>query len=178
MIGNPQNYQTQRIEAQKYGTDAVNNAKAYVAALQAAGGDKTKLSAQGIAARGNVIKALKKEIATLGQGGYNDVDEESFESLMQDLASGKFVPNSMLPIDKTYKQRRAESIANTGVINRPTSNVYSSPVSSKQPATTKTNALNLSWIFRIPRPHIPKFQTKNTLRNCLKTPSFSTTTNN
>ena len=139
MIGNPQNYQTQRAEAQKYGIDAVNNAKAYEAALQAAGGDKTKLSAQGIAARGNVIKALKKEIATLGQGGYNDVDEESFESLMQDLASGKFVPNSMLPIDKTYKQRRAESIANTGVINRPTSNVYSSPVSSKQPATTKTN---------------------------------------
>ena len=80
MIGNPQNYQTQRIEAQKYGTDAVNNAKAYEAALQAAGGDKTKLSAQGIAARDNVIKALKKEIAILGQGGYNDVDEESFES--------------------------------------------------------------------------------------------------
>ena len=47
----------------------------------------------------------------------------------------------MLPIDKTYKQRRAESIANTGVINRPTNNAYSSPVSSKQPATTKTNAI-------------------------------------
>jgi len=141
MIGNPQNYQTQRVEAQKYATDAVNNAKAYVAALQAAGGDKTQLSAQGIAARDNVIKALKKEIATLGQGGYNDVDEESFESLMQDLATGKFVPNSMLPLGKTYKQRMAESIANTGVINRPTSNAYSSPVSSKQPATTKTNAV-------------------------------------
>ena len=130
-IGNANGYKTKINEAQEYAKDAIRYAQQYTAALQAVGGDKSKLSLEGITARDNVIKALKKEIATMGSGCYNDVDEESFESLIKDLASGKFLPNSMDP-------QRLGKTTNLGAATYSASSIHPA-TNTNQSATTNIN---------------------------------------
>ena len=92
----PSGYKSKLSQAQAFADIAIAQAKIYSAELAKVGGDVTKVSAIGFTARTEMLKALKKEASIIG-GGYNDYNEESIAMLADNLASGKYKPNSYEP---------------------------------------------------------------------------------
>ena len=92
-IGNANGYKTKINEARVFADVAIEQAKIYSAELAKVNGDTSLVSAAGLTARAEMLKALKKEASIIG-GGYNDHNEEAITMLANNLASGNFKPNS------------------------------------------------------------------------------------
>jgi len=100
-VNTPTGYKTKTQQAQVFADQAIAQAKIYAAELAKVGGDVSQVSAAGLTAKMGMLKSLKKEMSIIG-GGYNDYNEESITMLANNLASGKYKPNSYEP--KTQKQ--------------------------------------------------------------------------
>ena len=100
-VSNPTGYTTRNNQARVFADAAVEQAKIYSAELAKVNGDTSLVSAAGLTARAEMLKALKKESSIIG-GGYNDYNEESITMLANNIASGNLKPNSYEP--RTQKQ--------------------------------------------------------------------------
>jgi len=132
----PSGYKTKLSQARAFADNAVAQAKIYAAELAKVGGDASQVSAIGLTARAEMLKALKKEVSIIG-GGYNDDNEESITMLANNLASGSYKPNSYEPKKKTYREIADTLYSGRAIETTPKVNTATQPITQKQALKTK-----------------------------------------